>query len=51
MIGGDAELREVERVAESRREPMRYDAARKVLAGQVPIEEAMRVTAFMPRYD
>ncbi|MGC9316437.1 MAG: ATPase, T2SS/T4P/T4SS family [Armatimonadota bacterium] len=51
MIGGDADLREVERVAAGKRDPMRHDAARKVLAGQVAIEEAMRVTAFMPSYD
>jgi len=51
MIGGDADLREVERLAAGKREPMRADAARKVLAGEVDIAEAMRVTAFVPDYD
>ncbi len=51
MIAGDAEIGEIELVAASKRDPMRADAARKVVAGEVDIEEAMRVTAFMPRYD
>jgi len=51
MIAGDAEIGEIERVAAGRREPMRYDAARKVVAGEVDIEEAIRVTAFMPEYE
>jgi len=51
MIGGDAGIGEIELVAASKREAMRHDAARKVLAGEVDIAEAMRVTAFMPRYE
>ena len=51
MIGGDADMREVELAAAERRTPMRHDAARKVLAGDVSIQEAMRVTAFVPDYD
>jgi general secretion pathway protein E len=51
MIGGDAQMREVERAASDRRTPMRHDAARKVLADDVGIEEAMRVTAFVPEYE
>ncbi|MBD3293578.1 MAG: hypothetical protein GF393_11695, partial [Armatimonadia bacterium] len=51
MIGGDTEMREIEVAATDRRTPMRHDAAKKVLAGEVDIEEAMRVTAFVPEYE
>ena len=51
MIGGDTDLREVELAAAERRTPMRNEAARKVVAGDVDIREAMRVTAFAPEYD
>lgn len=51
LIGGDEDLDEVERVAASRLVPMRVDAARKVVAGEVDIAEAVRVTGLMPRYE
>ncbi len=51
LIGGDEDLSEVERVAARRLVPMRVDAARKVVAGEVDIVEAMRVTGLMPRYE
>ncbi len=50
IVGGDADLVEVERVAAGKRVPMRCDAARRVIAGEVDVVEAMRVTAFMPDY-
>jgi len=51
MIAGSADLREVERVAAGKRTPMMADAARLVLAGEVDIDEVMRVTGFLPEYD
>ncbi len=51
LIGGDAELREVEQAGADKRVSMRDDAARKVFAGEVDIDEAMRVTGFLPEYD
>lgn len=52
MIGGDADMRDIELAAAAdRRTPMRHDAARKVLSGEVSMEEAMRVTAFVPEYE
>jgi len=51
MIGGDADMRDIELAAARKLTPMRHDAAQKVLAGEVDIEEAMRVTAFVPEYD
>ncbi len=50
MIAGDADLQDIERLAASKRVPMLEDAAGKVLAGEVAIGEAMRVTGFLPEY-
>jgi type II secretory ATPase GspE/PulE/Tfp pilus assembly ATPase PilB-like protein len=50
-IAGDMDIREVEALAASKLEPMRNDAARRVLAGEVDIAEVMRVLAFMPGYE
>ena len=50
-IAGGMDLREVERVAAGKRTPLLCHAAQRVLAGEVDIEEAMRVTGYLPEYD
>jgi len=50
-IAGEMDIREVKLLAAAKITPMRHDAARMVLEGKVDIAEAMRVLAFMPRYD
>ncbi|MGD9497313.1 MAG: hypothetical protein AB7Y46_13525 [Armatimonadota bacterium] len=48
---GDADAFWAERVAASKLVPMRADAAQTVIAGEVDIAEARRVTAFAPHYN
>jgi len=49
LTDGD-DLREIEELAASRRRSLTKNAAECVLSGEVSVEEAMRVTAFVPRY-
>jgi type II secretory ATPase GspE/PulE/Tfp pilus assembly ATPase PilB-like protein len=51
MLSENADLPEIERVAAGKVVPMRHDAAQKVLQGEVPAQEAMRVLAFTPKYE
>jgi type IV pilus assembly protein PilB len=51
MLSDGTDLRDIERAAASKLQPMRYDAALKVVAGDTTAQEAMRVLAFMPKYE
>jgi len=50
-IGGEMEIRDIKKLAQGKIVPMRYDAARMVVDGEVDIAEAMRVLAFVPVYE